>query len=311
MPPDIEAPFAHQLRPGDAYAPLELCISPALNDQFLFALQDFRADCLGAPGRERALVHPALLLHVSARTRSPSFRLPAGIGSVFARDSVSFLAPAYIGERLQVNWIIRAVYERRGRMYQALETVVANEAGRPILRREAHSLFFARDGVALPLPAGATRMNAEPDAGLEAVDGETVPGRVFTMSLARILAFSGGAFDEPGWPQRNIHTCVDDAREAGLGNIIASGTQSQGLLLGLLIDTFGPRWHTSGELVLRFRKPVQIDDRVQPMLRRAGSEPVAGGVRQTVAAWCENRSGERVIDGSAACVLRGDGAPRR
>jgi len=311
MHPAMEASYAHEMRPGDAYAPLGIAISPALNEQFLFALQDFREECLSAPGRDRALVHPALLLHVSARTRSPSFRLPAGIGSVFAQDAVSFLTPAYVGERLRVTWIIRAVYERRGRMYQALETTVANESGRPILRREAHSLFFARDGVALPLPAGATRMNADAGLGPDTAGGETVPGHAFTMSLARILAFSGGPFDEPGWPQRNIHTCADDAREAGLGNIIASGTQSQGLLLRLLIDTFGPQWHSSGELVLRFRKPVQIDDCVQPMLRRAGSEPVAGGVRQTVVAWCENRSGERVIDGSAACVLPGDGLPRR
>ena len=73
---------------------------------------------------------------------------------MFARDVVSFHRPAYVDELLQVDWTIRAVYERKGRLYQALETIVAAAAtGETVLRREAHSLFFTRDGVALSLPS--------------------------------------------------------------------------------------------------------------------------------------------------------------
>ena len=147
------SPFAHELRPGDTYAPLQFQITAELNQQFLFALEDYALDYLGLEGRP-ALVHPVLLLHMSARTRSPSFHLAPGTGSVFARDVVSFHRPAYVGELLQVEWSIRDVYARNGRLYQALETIVAAVVtGETVLRREAHSLFFTRDGVALPLPS--------------------------------------------------------------------------------------------------------------------------------------------------------------
>jgi len=146
-------PFAHELRPGDTYVPLQFQITAELNQQFLFALEDYTVDYLGLEGR-RALVHPVLLLHMSARTRSPSFRLAPGTGSVFARDVVSFRRAALVDELLQVNWTIRDVYTRKGRLYQALETiVVAAVTGETVLRREAHSLFFTSDGVALPLPS--------------------------------------------------------------------------------------------------------------------------------------------------------------
>ena len=147
------SPFAHELRPGDSYAPLEFQITAELNQQFLFALEDYTLIYLGLEGR-RAIVHPVLLLHMSARTRSPSFHLAPGTGSVFARDVVSFHRPACVDELLQVNWTIRDVYARKGRLYQALDTIViAAATGETVLRREAHSLFFTRDGAALPLPS--------------------------------------------------------------------------------------------------------------------------------------------------------------
>jgi acyl dehydratase len=146
-----EIPFAHELRPGDRYAPLQFHVSDELNQQFLFALADFNAAYIGTPDT-KALVHPVLLLHMSARTRSPSFRLAPGTGSVFAKDVARFAHPAHVDETLMVNWTICEVYEKRGRIYQALDTRVTKAAGDLVLQREAHSLFFTRSGVALPLP---------------------------------------------------------------------------------------------------------------------------------------------------------------
>jgi 3-hydroxybutyryl-CoA dehydratase len=133
--------------------------------------------------------------------------------------------------------------------------------------------------------------------------GATVAGREFEMTLARVLAFSGGAFDEPGWPQRNLHTDREKAREAGLDHIIASGTQSEGLLIGLMVDVFGAAWHEHGWLDLRFVKPVRVGDKVRPMLRWTGSQIDASETRYAATCWCENGAGERVIDGTASCAL--------
>jgi acyl dehydratase len=152
LPSSAEPPFAHELRPGDSYAPLHFHVSEELNQQFLFALADYHPDYLGSPQR-KAIVHPVLLLHMSARTRSPSFRLAPGTGSVFAKDIARFSRPASVDETLTVHWAIREVYEKRGRIYQALDTTVSNATGAVVLQREAHSLFFTKSGAALaPAP---------------------------------------------------------------------------------------------------------------------------------------------------------------
>lgn len=140
----VEMPtYAHEMRPGDAYAPLRFTICRDLNEQVLFALGDYAACYLDRAGG-RPQVHPVLLLHMSARTRSPSFHLAPDMGSVFARDRVVFLATAAVDEPLEVRWTIREVYERKGRLYQALDTRVLDRDGREIVRRDAHSVFFTR-----------------------------------------------------------------------------------------------------------------------------------------------------------------------
>ena len=99
-------------------------------------------------------------------------------------------------------------------------------------------------------------MSIRPAAIRDSKVGDVLAGNALSLSLARVLAFSGGAFDEPGWPQRNLHTNLDKAREAGLDRIIASGTQSEGLLIALLLEVFGDDWHRTGKLEVRFMKPV-------------------------------------------------------
>ena len=147
----VDSPFAHELGPGDSYAPLKFSIPAQLNEQYLFALADYDPPYLGSDARP-AIVHPVLLLHMSARTRSPSFRLAPDTGSVFARDVVTFHRPALVDQWLEVHWTIREVYERKGRLYQALDTLLRTSDGAVVLRREAHSVFFTRSGDPLPLP---------------------------------------------------------------------------------------------------------------------------------------------------------------
>ena len=146
-------PYAHELKPGDAYDPLRFAISREVNEQYLFALADYDAAYLSGHGTP-PLVHPVLLLHMSARTRSPSFRLAPNMGSVFAKERVTFLSAARVDELLEVRWTVREVYERKGRLYQGLDTTVCSADGREILRRNAHSVFLTRPGPTAKHPDG-------------------------------------------------------------------------------------------------------------------------------------------------------------
>lgn len=136
--------------------------------------------------------------------------------------------------------------------------------------------------------------------------GRIVVGRALKLTTSRVLAFSGGALDEPGWPQQNLHTSRDKALEAGLDANIASGTQSEGLLIGLLIDTFGDQWHRAGTLEVRFLKPVRVGDSVQPGLRWSAMVDGSDGPRWVADVWCESSTGERVVEGTASCIAPGD-----
>ena len=99
-----EPKYAHEMEEGDEYEPLEFTITPEINQQFLFALEDFDPQYVDGDEAGAALVHPVLLLHMSARTRSPSFRLAPDSGSIFAREHVEFLNPARVGQRLRASW---------------------------------------------------------------------------------------------------------------------------------------------------------------------------------------------------------------
>ncbi len=134
--------FAHELVPGDSYEPLEVIVEPALNQQILFAQEEFDARYVAGGEEEAPMINPALLLQLAANTRSPSFKLADGTGSVLAETHTRFLRPAYVGERLRVSWRVTGAYEKRGRRYYVMETSMENGDGAVVLRRDLHLTFF-------------------------------------------------------------------------------------------------------------------------------------------------------------------------
>ncbi len=141
-----EGKFAHEMVAGDKYEPLEFVITPEINQQFLFALEDFDPQYIEGEGGGPPLVHPVLMLHMSARTRSPSFRLAPNSGSIFAREHVEFLSPAKVGQKLKVSWRVAETYEKRGRRYQRIAIAIDTEDRTPVIRREMHDTFFFSEG---------------------------------------------------------------------------------------------------------------------------------------------------------------------
>src|SRR5581483_9611009 len=139
----VEGKYAHELGKGDEYAPLEFDVTPDLNQQFLYAVEDFDAIYLEGRYGKPPLVHPVLLMHMSPRTRSPSYRQAPGMGSAFARDRSTYLAPAYVGTTLRVTWRVDKTYEQRGKIYQDYVALVRDADGRDLLRREMSSTFFS------------------------------------------------------------------------------------------------------------------------------------------------------------------------
>ena len=132
--------------------------------------------------------------------------------------------------------------------------------------------------------------------------GDEFRGRSLHLTLSRVLAFSGGAFDEPNWPLRNLHTIREKALEAGLPDIIISGTQFEGLLLSHLVDLFGPAWHSAGELTAKIVKSAFVNDIVTPV---AVVRDTTHGVELDV--WCEKQTGDKILVGQARLHRDGQG----
>lgn len=133
--------------------------------------------------------------------------------------------------------------------------------------------------------------------------GTRSEGRSLQLSLPRILAFSAGNFGEPGWPHRNLHTDTEIARNAGLEDLIASGTQFEGLLLSHLISLFGASWHETGELEAKIVKSCFVDDVVTPVAVVVSADKSDGGAKIVLDVWCEKQSGEKVIVGTASAIV--------
>ena len=135
--------FANELKVGEEFEPHELCVTPELNQQCLYGVEDYHPRYLEETELGPPIVHPALLLNQSNATRSPSFSLPPAVAAVHTTEEVEFLNPGRVGKKFRVTWKVVDAYEKRGRPYQVKEALIVDEDGMEILRRRFADTFFA------------------------------------------------------------------------------------------------------------------------------------------------------------------------
>ncbi|MEX2375682.1 MAG: hotdog fold domain-containing protein [Dehalococcoidia bacterium] len=127
----------HEWPLGFEPEPLEFTITPELNQQYLFAMEDFHPRYQGDDG----IVHPGVLLNMSNTTRSPSYYLIPELGSLHSRDETRFYHPARVNRKLTSSWKLAEIYEKRGRTYHVKDARVHDEDGTLILTRMLYSTF--------------------------------------------------------------------------------------------------------------------------------------------------------------------------
>lgn len=129
--------------------------------------------------------------------------------------------------------------------------------------------------------------------------GHTVTGRTKKVTSYRTWLFSGGWPRFDGWPAKNVHTDLAAARQSGLPTRAASGAMCLGYLTELMVDLFGDRWLSHGELTAKFIGIVDAGDDVVWKARVTAREETEGGVRVSLDVWCENQEGTPVVVGTA------------
>jgi len=128
------------LKPGAELAPLILTVTPELNQQFLYAMEDFHPRYI-ENGKDGSLVHRGLLLFISFPSKSPSFYLPPNWASIHAADEIEFHHPARVGSTLLIQWKVVKVWEKRGRQYNETETRIRDDQERDILYRKVSMTY--------------------------------------------------------------------------------------------------------------------------------------------------------------------------
>jgi len=136
---------AHLWPKGFEPEPIEFVVTPELNQQFLYAVEDFHPRYVRETESGGPFVHPGLLLSMSNLPKSPSFYLDPSVGSVHAKEKAEFLRPALVGKRLRVTWKIADVYEKRGRLYHVRAYLICDDQGNEVLRRTSIGAFISHE----------------------------------------------------------------------------------------------------------------------------------------------------------------------
>jgi acyl dehydratase len=125
--------------------PFEFVVTPELNQQYLYAMEDFHSWYLEETEFGPPIDHPAMLLNMSNSTRSPSYSQPAGRAGFHTRDETFFYTPARVGKKLRVTWEALDGYEKRGRLYSVNKISMVDQDGLEILRRFSHGTVASQE----------------------------------------------------------------------------------------------------------------------------------------------------------------------
>jgi len=133
--------------------------------------------------------------------------------------------------------------------------------------------------------------------------GKEFIGKKKRLSEARVLAFSGGRLNAPGWPGKNIHTDLEFAKSYGLPTRSASATQYMAYFVELMIDLFGEGWLSHGKMDLKFIAIVDVDDELVSKAVMSSKKLKDSRTEFTLSIWCENQRGDKVAIGTATGLI--------
>lgn len=137
--------------------------------------------------------------------------------------------------------------------------------------------------------------------------GDEFAGKQKKMTWERIWAFSGGSFNTPGWPKKNIHTDLEFAKSMGLSMVFVSATQYLGYLTELMINLFSEEWLRGGKTNdLKFIKPVTEGDTIQIKAKVKSKKDEESAIEYTLDVWCENQNSDKVLVGIAVGMCNKD-----
>ena len=125
---------ADLLEAGESFEPLQFTVTDEFNETYLHAEEDVHPRYMDGPNG--GTVHPSLLINESQHMRNPSFYLEPGMAAVLTHNEVHFKSPGRVGRTFTVTFDVVDTYERRGRPYQVVESMIVDDTGAEIMHRK-------------------------------------------------------------------------------------------------------------------------------------------------------------------------------
>ena len=131
----------------------------------------------------------------------------------------------------------------------------------------------------------------------EVPKGFEVPsfGRTITREMAMIHAA----------PMKNFHTVLEDAQALGFPDIVIAGPMFVCFFSEMFTRFFGADWITSGNLELKWMKPVFANQTIAARAVVGRHDPQGDRTRIPLEIWCEREDdGSRTGAGTASVLIR-------
>jgi 3-hydroxybutyryl-CoA dehydratase len=102
-----------------------------------------------------------------------------------------------------------------------------------------------------------------------------------------------------------LHCDQEYARGTHFGGIIAHGMMSLAYVSEMMAQAFGRGWYEAGELDTIFVRAIRPGDTITTRGQIAGQRRTSEGTLVVCEVYCENQTGERVLQGTAQASAAG------
>lgn len=290
----------------ESFGPVEVVVDEAKVRSYAFAQGDFGSWYFGESPFGGPVAHPLVLANDLLFLFYDGYDGNTAQG-LHTHESLRFVNPVRVGERVTVTGGYVDKYERRGQGYVVLDAEARGEDGRLLVMHQGKEIMRTVAGEVV----GSSR--AEPSgrrvrgevrtdlpvakhaaAGLEPLTPITGPSRQFDQDQMMVFSWAGKGY-------ANVHTSQAKAAASGLDRTIVQAQQQTGVIVQAMAEFFGVSWFTTGALDLRFVNPLFVGE----LIDVGGAVVEEDDGRLELEVWVDKADGTRTALGWASAALNG------
>lgn len=301
--------------------PFTVTVDEAAVREFAFTQDDYHPWHVGEGLDGIPIAHASLLANDLLQTYLTKYQTNlhdaeeeggSWIDEAHVYERLCFRSPVLVGETVTIAGRYVDKYVRRGRGHVVMEAEAHGEDGRLLVTHRGIEIVRLPAGEyeeRPPEPAprrvtGGTRDDVAPAqrASAELEPGTALPTIVKRPTRSQIAVYSTIYYLGT---RPNIHNDLEIAERAKLDDFVLQGQQGACYVAELLTRFFGAAWLTSGELDVKFIRPILAGDEVTVGGAVAGSHERDGERRLDVDVWLRGPDGELATVGWASAAVDG------